>query len=435
MKRDLIVIGGGPGGLMAARTAVEDGLKVLLVERKRNITEINRACTRSFYTHLLSPAPGVDSEMGQPYHDGYIEPVSVEIGPEKTRFHFAVPGFSIDYAGPLRPYLNWVSISPGGHQILGYKPNDRPWGFYFDKEAFATQLLASAEKAGVEVWPETTGIAAENTRDGVRVQVRKKSGEETLEARAAIAADGLESRIVESLGINQMRQGLDSVQFAFVHYVMEGIETGLPESSWLTWSIPSLNPFSFPGIGAACINMWADNMNTLGTLTVGKLSPETVLDKFMQHPRWSAMFRHARIVKKEAMGMSGTMLGPVKEPVTGNVVIVGDAGAPVESWIQGAVASGYMAAKAVKKELGGQKGYPEYAAWWHKAFYFNNPDYLKMVGMGFSRPLSRLCTDEDMDFLYSLFQGRLGIPEMMVARNLRLIQASRPELYEKLTRS
>ena len=58
-----------------------------------------------------------------------------------------------------------------------------------------------------------------------------------------------------------------------------------------------------------------------------------------------------------------------------------------------------------------------------------------MVGMGFSRPLSRICTDEDMDFLYSLFQGRLGIPEMMVARNLKLIQARRPELYEKLTRS
>lgn len=35
MKYDLIVVGGGPGGLMAAKTAAEDGLKVILVERKK----------------------------------------------------------------------------------------------------------------------------------------------------------------------------------------------------------------------------------------------------------------------------------------------------------------------------------------------------------------------------------------------------------------
>ncbi len=35
MKYDLIVVGDGPGGLMAAKTAAEDGLKVIMVERKK----------------------------------------------------------------------------------------------------------------------------------------------------------------------------------------------------------------------------------------------------------------------------------------------------------------------------------------------------------------------------------------------------------------
>jgi len=35
MKYDLIVVGGGLGGLMAAKTAAEDGLKVLLIEREK----------------------------------------------------------------------------------------------------------------------------------------------------------------------------------------------------------------------------------------------------------------------------------------------------------------------------------------------------------------------------------------------------------------
>jgi len=55
MKYDLIVVGGGPGGLMAAKTAAEDGLKVIVIERKRNITEINRTCVQIFYIRKPSP--------------------------------------------------------------------------------------------------------------------------------------------------------------------------------------------------------------------------------------------------------------------------------------------------------------------------------------------------------------------------------------------
>jgi hypothetical protein len=135
---------------------------------------------------------------------------------------------------------------------------------------------------------------------------------------------------VHGLGLNQKRLALGSVKLAYVHYIMEGIETGLPDASWLTWTIPSVNPCGFPGVGAACVGIWADNLNTVGTLTVGELSPEAVLNSFINHPKYAAMFRHARLVKKE--------------------------------------------------------------------------------GMGLSMPLSRTCSDEEVDYLYSLFHGRGGIP-------------------------
>ncbi len=433
-KYDLIVVGGGPGGLMAAKTAAEDGLNVLLVERKKNITEITRACAQNFYIHKMNALPGFESESGGPYGDGYINPVSLEIEAEKARFHFHVPGFSLDYTGPLRPYLNWYNISPSGYSINVYKLNDRPWAYYYDKEAFVAQLLASAEKAGAEVWPETTGLAVENTKDGVKVRISRKSGEETLEARAAIAADGLQSRMVDSLGLNQKRFASGPVTLAYVHYIMEGVETGLPDASWLTWNIPSLNPFGFPGIGAACMYPWSDNMNTIGTLTVGETSPESVLDKFMEHPRWAGMFRHARVVQKQAFGISGTMYGPIREPIAGNVVVVGDAAAPIETWIQGAIACSHQAVKAIEKELNGQKGYPDYIAWWQQAFAFNTPYYLERVNKGFSAPLAMICNDEEIDYIFSLFQGRPGIPDMLIAKNLEQIKSARPELYEKLTR-
>ncbi len=114
------------------------------------------------------------------------------------------------------------------------------------------------------------------------------------------------------------------------------------------------------------------------------------------------------------------------------MVIVGDAAAPVETWIQGAVACGYQAVKAIEKELNGQKGYPEYISWWQKAFAFNNPHYWKVAGV-FS--LNRICTDEEVDYIYSLFQDRIGCSMGFVNKNLELIKKGRPALYEKLAKN
>ncbi|GAF98772.1 unnamed protein product, partial [marine sediment metagenome] len=164
MKYDLIVVGGGPGGLMAAKTAAEDGLKVVLIDRKRNITEINRACMQIFYTHKITGSP--ETEEGKARADGYINPVSVELLPDKCRFHFPVPGFSLDYDGNLLPYYNWIGLSPSGYQLHRHKPNNKIWAFFYQKEVFLAGLLASAQKAGAEIMPETIGMGAENTPDG-----------------------------------------------------------------------------------------------------------------------------------------------------------------------------------------------------------------------------------------------------------------------------
>ena len=133
---------------MAAKTAAEDGLKVVVIERKKNITEITRTCAQIFYTRKLSPR-GLHT-------DGYIDPVSVEVDFETYRFHFPVPGFSLDYNGPFKPYLNWVEVSPSKYLI--YRRKNTIWGFFYDKEAFLAGLLDSAQKAGVEVVPETVGM-------------------------------------------------------------------------------------------------------------------------------------------------------------------------------------------------------------------------------------------------------------------------------------
>jgi flavin-dependent dehydrogenase len=422
MKYDLIIVGGGPGGLMAAKTAAEDGLKVILIERKKDITKIPRACSHIFFINKLTPSN--KSEKGESHINGYVEPVSIEILDDRTRFHFLKPGFSLDYEGPLKPYYNWIQISPSGYQINRYKPNDKIWSFYYQKEAFLAGLLSAAEKAGAKVLQETMGLGADNTKDGVKVRVKGKSGEQTLEARNAIAADGIRSRIVESLGLNKERQ-LVGKPLKIAHYVIEGVETNLP-GSWLSFTIPSISPF-----GTIPLGIWAEERNQLQSGTLGTPPPSLVLEKFMKLPIVAQWFRHARVVEK--LACSVPMRPPLREPVAGNVLIIGDAGAPDATWIQGAVACGYMAVKAIEKELKDQKGYQEYIEWWQNAFAFNKADHFKVFSMAYSLP--KICSDEEIDYIYSLFQDKVGIPPCLVAKNIELIKERRPELYEKLKKS
>ena len=123
----------------------------------------------------------------------------------------------------------------------------------------------------------------------------------------------------------------------------------------------------------------------------------------------------------------------VKEPVAGNIVIGGDAGAPYETLIQGAVACGYLAVKAIEKELSGQEGYREYIDWWQNAFEFNDPTFYKTTARYMF--LGKLCSNEEVDYLYSLFQDKAGVPQLMIARNLELVKEGKPELYEKLKKA
>jgi len=398
MKYDLIVVGGGPGGLMAARTAAENGLKVLLIERKKDITKINRACLQIFYLKWVCP-------------DGYIEPVKIEFSPDKSRLHFPVPGCYVDYNGPLKPYRNAMWISPSGYLVYPFK--NELFGFFIDKEHLLAGLLTSAEKIGVEVITGVMALGAENTADGVKISVRTESGEEILEAKKAIAADGVNSRIADSLGLNQKRQ-VFIPRAQGVAYVMEGVAPTIPEheTAWLSPIIPSM---------------------TGGLTGIGLMSGEAkwVLrgyQGFMKIPEYRSWFRNARVVKKTAF--SATVRTPIREPVDGNVMIIGDAASPVETWIQGAIACGYQAAKAILKELNGQKGYPEYIAWWQKAFFFNDPRYFERIIK--NRALSVICSDEEVDYIFQLFQDKRVVPTLAIARNPELIKDERPDLYKKI---
>ena len=82
-RYDLIVLGAGPAGLMAARTAAENGLSVALLERKTDIPTIRR---------LDGGAIGINE---------YLFGQMTLFNPQAKRLCFPTSGFSVPYDGPF----------------------------------------------------------------------------------------------------------------------------------------------------------------------------------------------------------------------------------------------------------------------------------------------------------------------------------------------
>ncbi len=429
MKYDLIVIGGGPGGLMAARTAARDGLKVLLLERKKVLTEVNRACVQIFYLNKLD-ANWLTLELTSKI-DAYIEQVSAETFQDFTRFNFLEAGFSLDYRGDLRAYYNWFHLSPSGRRVMRYPVNRVPWGYYYHKEAFLAELLADAGAAGVDILTGVTARSAVNVDGGVEVKVSGPAGEQTFSGRAAVAADGLNSSIVESLGLNRDRPVRNARPRQILFYVLEGVTSPYRDNSWVMWDIPSLRADNvYMGLGPHDCNL----------LGAGSSNPEVppaqVLEGLMRHPTYAPWFQGARVVSK--MGTSLVSRPALKQVVVGNILVVGDAAASVECWVQGAVAGGYQAVKALEKEWHDGPGFQEYTDWWAKAFAFNQTVHTKRSTDTIRGGQTSIVTlisrfdDAETDAIYEMFEDQIGNAALLAASNLDRVKAERPDLYAKM---
>jgi flavin-dependent dehydrogenase len=411
---DLIVIGGGPGGLTAAKVAAQSGLKVLLIERKKNLAVVNRLCGQ--FTNIK-----MTSITGK-YKYGYSEPLNLEIGTRETIVHFPAIGYSIEYKGPLKSYNNYVYFSPSGHKV--FREKDHVFAFFWEKESLLAGLRSDAENCGVQIMEGTVALGAVNTKEGVEIRVDDGNEQVSYTARKAIAADGHNSRIAASLR-GQRSADLNNGGGKSIGYVLEGVTSEYANGCWVSFTIPSLSPIA---------NLWmyqlAGDRNMLGATTRFDQSPGDMVDKLMKLPYFESWFHNARVVNRIGCN-SGEFRMPLMEPVIGNVLILGEAADAIETTNPGAIACGYMAARSLLKELGGQNGGLEYINWWQQAFEGNMPDYLKSFKSNFS--LNKVCTDADIDYLYQVIGGQIGVPSILIAQNMEKIKAGNPQLFGELS--
>jgi flavin-dependent dehydrogenase len=422
---DIVIIGAGPAGLMAAKTAAENGLSVALLERKETAHDILRLCGMMLVT--LS-----GTYMGE----------RVIHNEEKGLLCFPHHGFNVQYDGPTKDFFSWELYSPRGEKIVfgDYASNIQKGkagraSAVYDKSWFLNGLLEECRKLGVHVFTGEDVIDVKKVGDFVHVQTAKGR---SFRGAFAIAADGRVSRTARVLGLNEKRGFFGTV--ASWAYEMTNLNLANPyalHQPLVRSGDPPMLCFIMP-------RAWDHHGEDVWLVMVGSVNPETdfegTFDYVTKKSRFSAWFKNAKRIKRR--GVVGNVYGPIFHPFKDNVIFVGDAGWCQEAEMTGAVMCGWKAANtvtfALQEGMPNEEGIKPYIEWW-KTHYLDKMDYnvfLKNLLM----PI--LCSDNEIDYVFSKINETLPtvldpyeVPTHMgqaMAKIIPEIQAERPELIKKL---
>jgi digeranylgeranylglycerophospholipid reductase len=180
-RYDLLVIGGGPGGAIAARTAAESGLSVRLVEKRPAIGAPVRC------------AEGI----GQDILKEFVKPDPRWIAAEIERAVLVAPdGTSMS----LEPHM-------AGNEV----------GYILDRKVFDRELVWQAAEAGADISVKTRATAPIIEEGAVRgAQIESCGQVSRIHADVVIAADGVESKFSRWCGIDTtvpLRELMSCVQY------------------------------------------------------------------------------------------------------------------------------------------------------------------------------------------------------------------------------
>ena len=412
MTGDIAIIGAGPAGLMAACCAAQQGLKVLLLEKFDTISRIRRACCQQFV-------------MDENYES---ENIRVEAG----RIVFPANGFEVAYTGPTHSIIDTYFMSPKGHAVHFSYPDKRPIAIKFDKGLLLQGLLEKGLKAGVEYRPETLVTNAVDHGAHVELSLSRHRKKETITAKKIIAADGVNSRTVQSLGMNEGRPCFATA--LCIIYSLEGVREFEPTA--MKWHMGR----AYHSFGPVILDpsLCGQEIADLVVMGSSQLRPEQIFKDFTICGPCAPMYEQSRVVGKT--GCTVKAYPSLMTPHKGNCLAIGDAAAYVEVEVQGALMCGYHAAGAVAGELEGRNGFSRYTQWWQKSFEFNSEQALR-VAQGYA--LVPAYEDDEIDYLFGLVEdcvldgayGQYKAPQLMwdaILEHRDRIARERPGLHEKI---
>jgi len=378
---DVIVVGAGPAGAMAAKTAGENGLKVALIERKQHIGNIGRSCCMML---LVVNEYYFGDRMGLNLRDG--------------RLNFPVNGFSVKLYGGYKDLYAYHIYSPNGHRVsLGNADHERtqqnPYriALVHDKGALVEGLVNEAVQVGVDLYSGTNATDIRKKKNGVSVITDK----DTLNTTFVIAADGNNSRIAANMGFNSSREFLGL--FSVYGQTFTGVKGFDPNAfSQIIYGMP--DP-AFIGISPLA------SQDGFHVVAIG-LDPSLDLKKTMKRvttkSAFAPWFKDAKVIAETAA--AECLYTPIHNPYRDNVLLIGDACWTQEAENTGCLMGGWRAAHSITEALlegnTSTEGLRSYLDWWKRSYCdsYNYASYIKNF------ILSYIMTTDDIDYFLGHFK-------------------------------
>ena len=310
VEYDVVVIGGGPGGLLAARVAAEKGVRTLLIEKESHFGK--------------KPCSGAISSRGMQLSGLTPSPKFVDA---------VVKGFIVHAPDETKNV-----------KTLNSEINEGP-GYVTNKALFLKHLAILTAKAGSDIWLNTIveSLIVENNNFVKGVIARQ--GTERIEVRAKVVIDA--SGYASKLSTDILPRGTRYEIIPAVQYIMTNVED--VDDDLLYFYVG--NEVA-PG-GYAWIFPTGEGTYEVG---LGAMRPGTkaILDAWIKkHPD---KFSKSKIIKYESAAIP---IGGLVPKLAGNgIMLVGDAAGQVipltgggnHSSMAGGRMAGEVAAKAI--ELG-----------------------------------------------------------------------------------
>jgi len=315
-KYDVVVVGAGPAGSTAARVTASDGLKTLLIDRRK--------------------------EIGSPVQCGEYLPTIREM---RTMF-------------PQCPRLQKIGripsqfITNSTNEMIVYSPRLKGYRFpldsnIIDRKEYDQHLVDQAVDAGATL---LLGHRARSMTSKNRVMVSSRNGTSSYTGEIIIGADGPNSIIARSLGLSypdRPRQISQSLQF-----VIGDVPTDITQPMMFfghqvapggyAWIIPK--SLHSANVGFGLRSTYIQSKGSLSSYLRNLISNKRILD---------GKLNDGRIISR--VSASIPVGGPLKRTYSANALLVGDAAGHVMAsnggGIPTALAGGSIAGQIASRHL------------------------------------------------------------------------------------
>ena len=323
---DLVIVGSGPAGTTVARVAAENGLKVLMVDKRQELGSPIQ-CSGAGSRHAL---------------------LETGVQPNPEFIHEAIYGFKIyDQAGQEKT-IDYRRLKPDEY---GPEEGQVPLGYIVDRRRFDRYLMTQAERAGAEVWLKTEGLDYQTNGDSHCVgKLRRFNREIDVKTRVLVGADGLQSQVGKWAGLRthiRMTELASCLQFIVDQVETEGLLEIITGHEWApggyAWVFPKGHGYAEIGLGVI--------------RTMSDQNAQWHLDKFIQNSFLKERFKNVRILEIQGGGVP--LAAPLKKQYAARLILVGDAARHVNpitgGGIHTALSSGQIAGKFLCRLLGENK--------------------------------------------------------------------------------